>query len=57
MQDKKNTLIVLEYAFIFTLFAQRLLNNSLNDSLFQTPPLHDANLQWLVNLISILSCL
>ncbi len=35
----------------FTLFAQQLPNNSLNDSFFQTPPLRDANLQWLVDFI------
>ncbi len=35
----KNTFIVL-YAFIFTLLAQRLTN----DSFFQTPPLSDADL-------------
>ncbi len=32
----KNTFIVL-YAFIFTLFAQQLPNDSLNDKMFQTP--------------------
>ncbi len=42
----KNTLIVL-YAFIFTLLAQRLPN----DSCLQTPPLWDANLRWLVDFI------
>ncbi len=36
------------YAFIFTLFVQRLSNDSFKDSFFQTPPLHDANLRWLV---------
>ncbi len=45
----KNTFIVLQYAFIFTLFAQRLPNDSLKDSFFQTPPLRDANLWWLVH--------
>ncbi len=50
MQDQKNTFIVL-YAFIFTLFAQRLPNDSLTIHFFQTPPLRDANLQWLVDLI------
>ncbi len=43
----KNTFIVLQYAFIFTLLAQRLPNDSLNDSFFQTLPLRDANLLWL----------
>ncbi len=55
-----NTFIVLIYAFIFTLFAQRLPNDSLNDSFFQTPSLRDASLRWLVRLvdfISISSCL
>ncbi len=46
----KNTFIVL-YAFLFTLLVQRLPNDSLNDSFFQTPPLRDANLQWLVDFI------
>ncbi len=32
---------------MFTLFAQRLPN----DSFFQTPPLRDANLLWLVDFI------
>ncbi len=32
----------------FFLFSQRLLNSSLNDSFFQTPPLLDAKLRWLV---------
>ncbi len=41
----KNTFIVLKYAFIFTLLAQQLPNDSLNDSFFQTPPLHDADLR------------
>ncbi len=45
----KNTFIVLKYAFIFILFAQRLPNDSFNDSFFQTPPLREANLQWLVS--------
>ncbi len=40
----KNTLIVLKYAFIFTWFAQRLPN----DTFFQTPPLRDSDLRWLV---------
>ncbi len=44
----KNTFIFL-YAFLFTLFAQRLPNDSLNDSFFQTPPSRDANLLWLVD--------
>ncbi len=48
----KNTFIFLLYAFIFALFAQRLPNDSLNDSFFQTPPLRDANLQWFVRLVS-----
>ncbi len=39
----KNTLIFLWYAFIFTLFAQRLPNDSFNNSFFQTPPLPDDN--------------
>ncbi len=34
-----------QYAFIFTLFAQRLPNDSFNDSFFQTPTLGDANLR------------
>ncbi len=38
----------------FTLLAQRLPNDSLNDSFFQTPPLHDANLQWLVRLVDLI---
>ncbi len=46
----KNTFIVL-YVFIFTLFAHRLPNKSLNDSFFQTSPLRDANLRWLVDFI------
>ncbi len=37
--------------FIFTLFAQWLPNDSLNDSFFQTPALCDANLRWLVDFI------
>ncbi len=41
-ERSKNTFIVL-YAFIFTLFAQ-LPNDSLNDKMFQTPPLRDTNL-------------
>ncbi len=45
-----NTFIVLYYAFICILFAQRLLNDSFNDSFFQTPPLSYANLLWLVRL-------
>ncbi len=36
MQGQKT--LVLKYAFIFTLLAQRLPNDSLNDSFFQTPP-------------------
>ncbi len=40
----KNTFIV--FAFILTLFAQRLANNLLNDSFFQTPPLHDDWSDW-----------
>ncbi len=43
MQGQKNTLIFLQYAFYFTLIAQRLPNDSVNDSFFQTPPLHHAN--------------
>ncbi len=43
---------VLSYAFIFILLAQWLPNDLLNDSFFQTPPLHDANLKWLVRLVS-----
>ncbi len=35
---------VLWYASIFTLFAQRLPNDFLNDSFFQTPALRDAKL-------------
>ncbi len=49
----KNTFIVLKYAFIFTLLSQRLQNDSLNDWFFQTPPLCNASLRWLVDLISI----
>ncbi len=45
---KKNTFIVLKYAFIFFLFCSPLPNGSFNDSFFQTPPLRDANLRWLV---------
>ncbi len=41
----------------FYLICSRLPNNSLKDSFFQTPPLRDANLQWLVDFISISSCL
>ncbi len=37
--------------FFFTLFAQRLPNDSFNDSFFQTPPVRDANLLWLVDFI------
>ncbi len=37
----KNYFIVLLYAFIFTLFAQRLPKDLLNDSFFQIPPLCD----------------
>ncbi len=51
----KNTFIVLQYACIFTLLAQRLQNDSLNDSFFQTHPLRHANLQWLVRLVSFSS--
>ncbi len=42
-----NFLIICLY---FTLFAQRLPNDLLNDSFFQTPPLRDANLRWLFRL-------
>ncbi len=45
----KNTFIVLQYASIFTLLAQRLPKDSLNDSFFQTPPLRDTNLRCLVD--------
>ncbi len=38
----KNTFIVFK----------RLPNNSLNDSFVQLPPLRDANLRWLVRLVS-----
>jgi len=41
----KNSLLVLQYALIFTLLAQRLPNDSLKDEFFQTPSLRDANLQ------------
>ncbi len=41
--SSKNTFIFLEYAFLFTLFAQRLPNDSFNNSFFQTP-VRDANL-------------
>ncbi len=51
MQGQKNTFIFLLYAFIFILFAEWLPNDSLNDSFFQTPPLCDANLLWLVDFI------
>ncbi len=37
-------------AFIFTLFAQRLANNSF----FKIPPLHDSNLRWLVHLVDMM---
>ncbi len=43
----KNTFTV--HSFI-TLLAQRLPNDSLNDSFFQTPHLRDTNLRWLVDL-------
>ncbi len=43
----ENTFIVLQYAFICTLLAQGLPN----DSFFQTPLLPDANLRWLVDFI------
>ncbi len=48
MQGQKNTFIVLKYAFIFFLFCSPLPKGSFNDSFFQTPPLRDANLRWLV---------
>ncbi len=42
----RNTFIVLSYAFIWTLLAQWLLN----DSLFQTPPLRDVICgDWLIS--------
>ncbi len=47
MQGQK-TFIFLRYAFVLTFFVQQLPNDSLNDSFFQTPPLRDANLYWLV---------
>ncbi len=50
----KKTLIVLKYAFIFFLFCSRLPNGSFNDSFFQTPPLLDVKLQWLVWRYSLL---
>ncbi len=53
-ERSKNTFIVL-YAFIFTLFAQRLPNDSLNDNISQTPPLRDTNLWWLVRLVNLIS--
>ncbi len=40
--------------FIFTLIAQRLPNDSLNDSFFQTPPLHHANQRWWVQLADLI---
>ncbi len=53
-ERSKNTFIVL-YAFIFTLFAQQLPNDSLNHKMFQTPPLRDTNLWWLVWLVNLIS--
>ncbi len=45
----QNSFIVLWYAFICNFFSQRLPSDSLNDSIFQTHPLRDANLRWLVD--------
>ncbi len=47
----KNFIFSYNMHLLFSLFAQRLPNDSLKDSFFQTPPLRDANLQWLVDLI------
>ncbi len=55
MQGQKT--LSLSSAFIFTLFAQQYPNDSLNDSSFQTPPLRDAKLRWLVQLVFVSSCL
>ncbi len=38
----------LKICIYFFLFCSQLPNGSFNDSFFQTPPLRDANLQWLV---------
>ncbi len=38
----------LKICIYFFLFCSRLPNGSFNDSFFQTPPLRDANLRWLV---------
>ncbi len=38
----------LKICIYFFLFCSRLPNGSFNDSFFQTPPLRDSNLRWLV---------
>ncbi len=48
MQGQKTLSLSYMHLF-FTLFAQRLPNDSFNYSFFQTPPLRDANLWWLVD--------
>ncbi len=50
VHERSKNIYIFLYAWIFTLFAQRLPNDSLNDSFFQTPPLRDATLRWLVRL-------
>ncbi len=47
MQGQKT--LSLSYNMHLFLPTQRLPNDSLNDSFFQTPPLRDANLRWLVD--------
>ncbi len=51
MQGQKTLSLSYNMHLFFTLFAQRLPNDSLNNSFFQTPPLRDANLRWMVDLI------
>ncbi len=51
IQDKKTLSFSYNIHLFFTLFAQRLPNDSLNDSFDQTPPLHGTNLRWLVDFI------
>ncbi len=49
----------LKICIYFFLFCSQLPNGSFNDSFFQTPPLRDANLQWLVwwpNLLWLVFC-
>ncbi len=50
MQGQKTLSLSYTMHTFFTLLAQRLPNDSLNDSFFQTPHLRDANLRWLVDL-------